>query len=86
MKGLVVTKFSLFLFPFLLISCSGVNGGLPNSDKTIPTVMMTLPETPPVGQTVPVSTQITVTFSEAMDEQSVINGIVVEPSNAGTIN
>ncbi len=86
MKGFLTINFSLLLVSLFLLSCSSDNNSLPNSDETLPTVIKALPETPPVGQTVLVSEQISVTFSEAMDKQSVENGFIVEPNNGGTIN
>jgi len=91
MQGSVVSRFRLFLVllisSVIVVSCGGGGGGsndLPKTDTTKPTVTIT-PETIPIGQRVPVTSEITAKFSKSMNAKSVEEGISIVPNNNGTI-
>ncbi len=71
----------LIIFGLMCGSCSNGNNGLPDTDKTPPTIISTSFEALLTNKTVPVSTEISVIFSEAMKVQSVKDGFIVTPNN-----
>jgi PKD repeat protein len=64
-------------------SASGAGSGYIKIDYPSDTTPPTVIETTPTGENVPVATEITITFSEQMDEESVIVAFSIYPKVAG---